>query len=96
MTRRRYQVGCTPPIAVGALSEAWAVFTRPNSGIVGSNPTRGMDVYVRLFCVVLFCVYVAVLRRADPPSKEPYGLCIGVRNEKSGQGLTKGCRAIDR
>jgi hypothetical protein len=34
-----------------------AVFARSNAGIVGSNPTRGMDVCGRLFyvCVVL-CV----------------------------------------
>jgi hypothetical protein len=25
---------------------------------------------------VLFCVYVAALQRADPPSKESYWLCI--------------------
>jgi hypothetical protein len=30
-------------------------FLRPNAGIVGSNPTQGMDVFERLFCVVL-CV----------------------------------------
>jgi hypothetical protein len=29
---------------------------------------------------VLFCVYVAALRQADPPSKESYSLCIGLRN----------------
>jgi hypothetical protein len=28
-----------------------AVFARSNTGIVDSNPTRGMDVFVRLFCV---------------------------------------------
>jgi hypothetical protein len=27
------------------------VFARSNSGIVGSNPTQGMDVCVRLFCI---------------------------------------------
>jgi hypothetical protein len=35
-----------------------------------------------LVCVysvfVLFCMYVAGLRRADPPSKESYRLCIGL------------------
>jgi hypothetical protein len=32
-------------------------FARSNSGIVGSNPTRDMDVCVRLFCVcVVLCV----------------------------------------
>jgi hypothetical protein len=43
---------------------------------------------------VLLCVYVEALRWADPPSRESYRLCIGLRNWKSGQGPTKGCRAI--
>jgi hypothetical protein len=46
------------------------------------------------YSVVLFCVFVPILRRADPPSKESYRLCI--RNWKGGQGPTKGCRATDR
>jgi hypothetical protein len=37
----------------------------------------------------------AALRRADPPTKESYQLCIGLRNWKSSQG-PKGCRAIER
>jgi hypothetical protein len=44
---------------------------------------------------VLFCVYVAALRRADPPSKESYRLCIGLKSWKSVKGPTKTCRAID-
>jgi hypothetical protein len=40
---------------------------------LGSNPTQGMD--VRVYSVfMLFCVYVAALLRADPPSKESYRL----------------------
>jgi hypothetical protein len=39
---------------------------------------------------VLSCVQVTALRRADPPSKESYRLCIGLRNWKSGQGPTEG------
>jgi hypothetical protein len=31
---------------------------------------------------VLFCVLVAALRRADPPSKETYRLCIHQETEK--------------
>jgi hypothetical protein len=50
---------------VAARSKALTVFARPNTGIMGSIPIRSMDV-----CVRLFCVYVAVLRRADPPSNE--------------------------
>jgi hypothetical protein len=34
------------PITVAARSKAWTVFARSNAGIVGSNPTRGMDVCV--------------------------------------------------
>jgi hypothetical protein len=32
-------------------SKAWTAFARSNAGIMGSNPTQSMDVYVRLFCV---------------------------------------------
>jgi hypothetical protein len=39
-----------------ARSKTWTVFARSNTVIVGSSPTRGMDVCVRLFCFVLFCV----------------------------------------
>jgi hypothetical protein len=45
------------PIAVAALSKVRTVFVRSNAGIVGSNPTQGMDVCVRLFCV---CVVMRV------------------------------------
>jgi hypothetical protein len=56
-------------LSAAALSKAWTVFVRSNAAIMGSNPTRGMDVCVHLFyvCVVL-CVGSA-LRRADPPSE---------------------------
>jgi hypothetical protein len=39
------------PIIVVALSTAWTVSIRWNTDIIGSNPTRDMDVCVRLFCV---------------------------------------------
>jgi hypothetical protein len=35
------------------------------------------------------------MRRADPLPKRSYRLCIRLGNWKSGQGPTKGCRAID-
>jgi hypothetical protein len=70
------------PITVAARSKARTVFALSNAGIVGSNPTHGMDVCI--VCVysvfVLFCVYLETLRRVDPPSKESYRLCIGSRN----------------
>jgi hypothetical protein len=44
------------PITVAAQSKAWTVFVLWH-GVVGSNPTQGMDVWVRLFCVcVVLCV----------------------------------------
>jgi hypothetical protein len=59
------------PITEATLSKAWNVFARSNTAIVGSNPTRGMDVCVCVYSVfVLFCVQEAALRRADPPSKD--------------------------
>jgi hypothetical protein len=36
---------------MAARSEAWIVFARSNTGIMGSNPIWDMDVCVRLFCV---------------------------------------------
>jgi hypothetical protein len=39
------------PITVAAQSKAWPVFARSNTGVAGSNPTGGMDVCLRLFCV---------------------------------------------
>jgi hypothetical protein len=63
------------PITVAERSEAWTVFARSNAGIVGSNPTQGMDVYVSVYYVfVLSCVQVAALKRADHSPKEFYGL----------------------
>jgi hypothetical protein len=42
---------------VAARSKAWTAFARSNAGIVGSNPTQGMDICMRLFCVcVALCV----------------------------------------
>jgi hypothetical protein len=58
-------------ITVAARFKAWTVFARSNTGVVGSNATRGIDV-----CVRLFCVQIEALRRVDPPSKESYRLCI--------------------
>jgi hypothetical protein len=69
------------------------VFARSNTGVLGSNSTRGMNVCVRLFnvCVVL-CVGSG-LATDWSLSKESYRLCIGLRNWKSRQG-PKSCRAI--
>jgi hypothetical protein len=42
-------------------------------GVVGSDPTRRMNINVCDYSVfVLSRVYVESLRRSDPPSKESY------------------------
>jgi hypothetical protein len=42
------------PITVAAPSKARNAFTRSNIGIVGSNPTRGMDVCVHSVSVLSY------------------------------------------
>jgi hypothetical protein len=50
---RKFLVGS--PVA--ARSKAWTIFALLTTGVVGSNPTRGMDVCARLFCIcVVLCV----------------------------------------
>jgi hypothetical protein len=65
------------PITVAARSEVWTVFACSKAWIVGSNPTQTVDVCVCVYSVlVLSCVQVSALHRADPSSKESYRLCI--------------------
>jgi hypothetical protein len=45
------------PITLAARSKAWTVFARSDAGIVGSNPTRSMDICLLLFCAcAVLCV----------------------------------------
>jgi hypothetical protein len=44
------------PITVAVRSKARTVVVRSKAGIVGSNPTQGMDVCERSFCVCVLCV----------------------------------------
>jgi hypothetical protein len=39
------------PVTVAGRSKAWTVSAWSKAGIVGSNPTQGMDVFLCLFCV---------------------------------------------
>jgi hypothetical protein len=43
------------PTTAAARFKSWTVFARPHAGIVGSNPTQGMDVCIVCVCSVL-CV----------------------------------------
>jgi hypothetical protein len=47
-------------------SEVRTVLARSNAGIVGSNPTQGIDIYVRLFCV-----YVVLLGSGLATGRSP-------------------------
>jgi hypothetical protein len=83
------------PVTVSARSGAWTVFAFSNVGVVGSNPTWGMDVCVRLFCVCAVCKW----RPCDgltPRPRSPTDYVKRARNWKIGQSPTKGCRTIDR
>jgi hypothetical protein len=61
-------------VTVAGWCGAGTVFARSDAVIVGSNPTRGMDVYMFVrFSVFVFCV-VEALRWADHSSKESYRL----------------------
>jgi hypothetical protein len=57
------------PITKAALSKAWNVFARSNTGIMGSNPTQGMDM-----CVYSVFVLGSILATGWSPSKESYRL----------------------
>jgi hypothetical protein len=78
---------------VAARCKAWKVFARWNTRIVGSIPTRGMDVCVRLFCV---CVVLCAGRGLATGWSPVQGvLANGLRNWRGGQG-PKGCIYIER
>jgi hypothetical protein len=50
---------------MAAMSKARTAFNRSNTGIVGSNPVRGMDVSA-FFCVVLSCVVSGLVTGWSP------------------------------
>jgi hypothetical protein len=62
-----HQNNCVPGLPI---TLAWTVFARSNTGIVSSSPTRGMDVCLCLFCVVL-CIGRGLARGWSPRPKSP-------------------------
>jgi hypothetical protein len=84
------------PITVAARSKAWTVFARSNSGIVGSNLTRGMDVSLLLFCVCVVLCLGSGLATGWSPVQGVIPTVYRLRNCKSWQGPTKRYKAIDR
>jgi hypothetical protein len=70
------------PITVAARFKTWIVFARSNAGIVGSNPTRGMDVRLRLSCV---CVVLCVPRSLELNFSKYVKVCVRM-GESNNQG----------
>jgi hypothetical protein len=64
------------PIIVAARSKTWTAFARPKTGIVGSNPTHGMDICLHLFCL---CVG-GCLATGWSPVQEVLPIVLGLRN----------------
>jgi hypothetical protein len=89
--------GLQMPITVAERSEAWAVFARSNSGVVGTNPTRGMNVCVCLFCISVFLFVVNGLATAWSSVQKavPTELRTKKLKKKSGESPKVGYRAID-
>jgi hypothetical protein len=50
----------------GRGSKSWNIFARSNTWIVGSNPTGGMDICLRFFCLCCF-MWVVTLRQGRSP-----------------------------
>jgi hypothetical protein len=83
------------PITVAARSKAWTVFALSNTGIMGSNPTWDTDVCVRLFYVCAVLCAGSGLTTGWSPVQRVLPTVYTIKNLKSGQGPTKGCRARD-
>jgi hypothetical protein len=63
------------PVTVAEWSKPWSVLARLDAGIVGSNPTRDMDVYVYVYSMfVLSSVGRGLAMSCDHSSKESYRL----------------------
>jgi hypothetical protein len=84
------------PIAVAGRSRACTVLARSNAGIMCSNPTQGMDVYVRLFCVYAVLYIGSGLAKGQSSVQEVLPTVYRVKKMKKRSFPTKDCRAIDR
>jgi hypothetical protein len=67
-----------PPVTVAERSKACTVFARSDAGIVGSNPTQGMDVCV----CVRFSVFVYRYRPCDELITRPRSPTECLRSSK--------------
>jgi hypothetical protein len=72
-------------ITVAARSKARNVFASSNTGVVGSSPTQGMDVCVRLFCI---CVRSRPCDGLIPRPRSPTD-CRRLRNRSETKRFTE-------
>jgi hypothetical protein len=78
---------CLLPITVATRYNVWTVFARLNAGIVGSSPTRGMGVCVRLFCVcAVLCAGSGLATDSSPVQGVLPTVYRILRNWNTGQG----------
>jgi hypothetical protein len=82
-------------ITVAARSKEWAAFSRSNPGFMGSNPTPGLDVCVRLFYV---CVVPSVDRGLTTDWSPVHGVLQTVykKQKKNLRGLSPQANYTDR
>jgi hypothetical protein len=83
-------------ITLATQSKAWTVFAGSNTGIVGSNPTRGMDVCVRLFCVRVVLWVGCGLTTGWAPVQGVLPTVYSIKKLKRRPRSTRGVRAINK
>jgi hypothetical protein len=81
---------------VAAHCKTWTVFAHSDTGIVGSNPTRGIDICMRLFYVCVILYVGSGLATGWSPVQGVLPNLYRMKKLNSGQGPTKGSRAMDR
>jgi hypothetical protein len=83
-------------ITMSARSKTWTVFAHSSTGIVGSNSTLAMDVYVRLFCVfAAMCVGRGLATGWSPFQGVVDCVYRITRLKKATRAQKKGCRDVD-
>jgi hypothetical protein len=83
------------PIKVAARSKAWTVFAPTHNVVMGSNSTRGMAVWVRLFCVCVFLPVGSGLAMGWSSVRGVLPTVYRITELESGHGPKEGCRVID-
>jgi hypothetical protein len=87
------------PITIAARSKAWTVFARSDAGIVGSNPTQGIDVWCVYAFILCLCCHVFRLRLCDGLITRLRSSTVcekWLRNWTRGQGTEWTGRAIEK